>query len=204
MIFGVDTHKRSRTIVAADAVGKKLATKTVGTTTAARLALLCWAVEQSPRDRLWAIEDCRQLSRRLERDLLFAGERIVRVPPKLMAKARDSARTYGKSDPIDALAVARAALREPDLPVGRLDGPERELRLLIDHRENLLQERTKAVNPLRWHLHELDPGIDRRASADSHILPGMRADAARTYEQLVTPAARLPRRRTSVSTGLRR
>jgi hypothetical protein len=65
-----------------------------------------------------------------------AGERIVRVPPKLMAHIRDSARTYGKSDPIDALAVARAAQREPDLPVARLDGPDRELRL-VDHRQSL-------------------------------------------------------------------
>ena len=55
-------------------------------------------------------------SRRHERDLLAAGERIVRVPPKLMADARRGGRTYGKSDPIDALAVARAALREPGLP----------------------------------------------------------------------------------------
>ena len=60
MIFGVDTHKRSHTIVATDAVGKKLATKTVSTTTSAHLGLLCWAREQSPNDRLWAIEDCRQ------------------------------------------------------------------------------------------------------------------------------------------------
>ena len=159
MIFGVDAHKRSHTIVGVDAVGKKLATRTVGTTTSDHLDLLRWAGEQST-DRLWAIEDCRQMSRRLERDLLFAGELIVRVPPKLMAKVRDSARTYGKSDPIDALAVARAALREPNLPVARLDGPERELRLLVDYRETLLQERTKAVNRLRWHLHELDPSID--------------------------------------------
>ena len=62
----------------------------------------------------------------------------MRVPPKLMAQARDAARTYGKSDPIDALAVARAALREPDLPVAQLDGPARELRLLVDHREDLV------------------------------------------------------------------
>jgi transposase len=94
--------------------------------------------------------------------LLAAGEQIVRVPPKLMAHARDSARTYGKSDPIDALAVARAALREPGLPTARLDGPERELRLLTDHREDLVAERTRAVNRLRWHLHELDPGWDPR------------------------------------------
>jgi hypothetical protein len=32
------------------------------------------------------------------------------VSERLMAKARDS-RTFGKSDPIDALAVSRAALR---------------------------------------------------------------------------------------------
>ena len=67
------------------------------------------------------------MTRRLERDLLGAGERIVRVPPKLMANMRDSARTYGKSDPIDALAVARAALREDGVPAACLDGPDREL-----------------------------------------------------------------------------
>ena len=106
------------------------------------------------------MEDCRHLSRRLEADLLAAGERIRRVPPKLMAKARDSARTYGKSDPIDALAVARAALREPDLPMAQLDGPARELRLLVDHREDLVKDRTGHINRLRWHLHELDPSWD--------------------------------------------
>ena len=98
------------------------------------------------------------MTRRLERDLIAAGESVVRVSPKLMADVRDSARTYGKSDPIDALAVARAALREPDLPVARLDGVERELRLLIDHREDLIAERTRIISRLRWHLHELDPG----------------------------------------------
>jgi transposase len=74
-----------------------------------------------------------------------------------MANVRDSARTYGKSDPIDALAVARAALRERDLPIARLDGPDREVRLLLDHREDLVAERTRIMSRLRWHLHELDP-----------------------------------------------
>ena len=81
----------------------------------------CDGREGKGEDRIWAIEDCRHLSRRLERDLIAAGERVVRVPPKLMAHARGSARSYGKSDPIDALDVARAALREPDLP-GRPTG----------------------------------------------------------------------------------
>jgi hypothetical protein len=121
------------------------------------LVLLSWA-GQYGEELVSAVEDCRHLSRRLERDLLAAGQRIVRVPPKLMANMRDSGRSYGKSDPIDALAVARAALREPDLPVARLDGPEREVRLLVDHREDLVAERTRIISRLRWHLHELDPG----------------------------------------------
>jgi len=160
VVLGIDAHKRTHTVVAVDEVGRQLGVRvTESTSTAAHLALVVWADRFGPHRR-WAVEDCRHLSRRLERDLLGAGEQIVRVPPKLMARARDSARTYGKSDPIDALAVARAALREPGLAVARLDGPERELRLLVDHREDLVAERTRAVNRLRWHLHELDPDWD--------------------------------------------
>src|SRR4028119_1147858 len=62
--------------------------------------------------------------------------------------------------PMDALAVARAALRHVDLPVAQLDGPARELRLLVDHREDLVKDRTGHINRLRWHLHELDPTWD--------------------------------------------
>ena len=139
--LGVDAHKRTHTVVAVDQHGRQLAVKTIGTNTRDHLGLLTWAEKISDGDALlWAVEDCRHLSRRLERDLLAAGQAIVRVPPKLMANARDSARTYGKSDPIDALAVARAAQREPDLPAARLDGLDREVRLLTDHRESLVAE----------------------------------------------------------------
>jgi transposase len=160
VILGIDAHKRTHTVVAIDQAGRELGTKTtVATTTEAHLDLMRWADRFGPVRR-FAVEDCRHLSRRLETDLLAAGEQIVRVPPKMMAHARDSARTYGKSDPIDALAVARAALREPNLPVARLDGPSRELRLLVDHREDLVRDRTAHINRLRWHLHELDPSWD--------------------------------------------
>jgi transposase len=160
VIVGIDAHKRTHTAVAIEDAGRKLGEKTTRmTTTEANLELLRWADGLSS-ERRFAVEDCRHLSRRLEADLLAAGEELVRVPPKLMAHARDAARTYGKSDPIDALAVARAAWREPDLPVARLGGPSRDLRLLVDHREDLVRERTAQVNRLRWHLHELDPAWD--------------------------------------------
>jgi transposase len=160
VILGIDAHKRTHTVVVIDEVGRRLGEKTtMSTTTEAHLELVRWA-DRFGTERRWAVEDCRHLSRRLEADLLAAGEQLVRVPPKLMAHARDAARTYGKSDPIDALAVARAALREPGLPTARLDGPSRELRLLVDHREDLVRDRTAHINRLRWHLHELDPAWD--------------------------------------------
>jgi transposase len=156
VILGADLHKRSHTVVVIDETGRKLGEKTVAATADGHLELRRWAAGWP--ERRWALEDCRHLSRRLERDLVVAGESVVRVPPKLMAGARRSTREPGKSDPIDALAVARAALRETDLPVARLDGPERDVRLLVDHREDLVADRTQAVNRLRWHLHELLPG----------------------------------------------
>jgi transposase len=92
VVLGIDAHKRSHTAVAVDERGRKLGERTTGTTSENHLALLSWA-ERFGGERLWAVEDCRHLSRRLERDLLGAGERIVRVPPKLMAHARDAARS---------------------------------------------------------------------------------------------------------------
>ena len=156
--LGTDAHKKSHTIVAVDTAGAEIGSVTVAATGDGHLRAVQWAAQYD--NRMWAIEDCRALSRRLEADLLRIGERVVRVPPKMMAGARRSARQAGKSDPIDALAVARAALREPNLPVAQLDGPSREIRLLVDYRESLVKDRTAAQNRLRWRLHELEPGYD--------------------------------------------
>ena len=160
VIIGADLHKRTHTLVAVDHAGRKLASLTCSASTDGHVQALRWA-QQWP-DRSWALEDARQLSRRFEADLLRAGQAVVRVAPKLMAAARRSARTRGKSDPIDALAVARAALREPNLPVAQLDGSARRLRLLLDHRDDLVAERTRIQNRLRWHLHELQLGDEPR------------------------------------------
>jgi transposase len=156
IVIGIDPHMKSHTAVALDGVsGRHLAERTVSGSAAGCEDLLTWA-RRLGAERLFAIEDCRQVSARLERRLLPSGERLVRVPPKLMAKARSSARSYGKSDPIDAECVARAALREPDLPEARLAGPEGDVRLLSDHRDDLLGERKRLQARLRWHLYDLD------------------------------------------------
>jgi transposase len=157
VVVGADVHKRTHTFVAVDEVGRKLGEKTVRAITAGHREAVMWARERFGSELVWAIEDCRHLSARLERDLLTAGQKVVRVPPKLMAQTRASARTRGKSDPIDALAVARGFLREPDLPIASHDEVSRELKLLVDRREALVAQRTSTINRLLWRVHELDP-----------------------------------------------
>jgi transposase len=157
VVVGAEVHKRTHTFVAVDEVGRKLGEKVVAATSSGHAEAVMWARERFGDTVVWAIEDCRHLSARLERDLLTAGQQVVRVPPKLMAQTRASARTRGKSDPIDALAVARAFLREPDLPIASDDEVSRELKLLVDRREVLVAQRTATINRLRWRVHELDP-----------------------------------------------
>jgi transposase len=109
--------------------------------------------------RVWVIEDVRHVPGGLERFLIDRGETVVRLPPRLMADARQGVRERGKSDPIDALAIARAALREgvETLPAARLAGVELEIRLLALHRERLVDARTRLINELHWQLHDLWP-----------------------------------------------
>jgi transposase len=155
IVVGLDVHKHSLTAVAVDQLGRPLAERSgpVGGD------LLAWA-RSLDGERLWALEDCRHVTRGLERELVEAGERLVRVPPRLTAPQRRRGRTRGKSDAIDALAVARAALQEP-LSDGPRAGEEelRELKLLVDHRDDLIAERRRCQQRLRWQLHELDPQL---------------------------------------------
>jgi transposase len=132
IVIGVDVHKHSLTAVAVDELGRTLAERTGQV----EQELVDWARSLSEA-RLWALEDCRHVTRALERTLQDHGERLVRVPPRLTAPQRRRGRTRGKSDAIDALAIARAA----------------------HHRDDLVDERRRCQQRLRWHLHELDPGL---------------------------------------------
>src|SRR5437764_5329418 len=160
MVFGVDPHKQSHTAVAADELGRKKAQKTVRARRDGHRELIAWAREIAPAGRLWAVEDVRHVAGGLVRDLLAAGESVVFVPPKLMAGERRGGRERGKSDPVDALAIARLALREDaGLPAVRLDEQVLEVRRLSDYRDDLVAERTRVINRLRWMVHDLDPAL---------------------------------------------
>jgi transposase len=162
IVIGADTHKRTHTLAAVDAgTGRVLAVRTVRADGEGMLDAWRWA-HRLDDARVWAIEDCRQVSGRLERCLVAQGERVVRVPPKLMGQSRRGERRPGKSDEIDATAVARAALREgvDSLPTAALDERALQIRLLVDHRTDLVDERTRHQNRLRWHMVELDSELE--------------------------------------------
>jgi len=161
IVLGADTHKRSHTIAAlAAATGELVGEQTVQVGANGFAALVVWA-RGLGSERVWALEDCRHVSGSFERFLIARGERVVRVTTKLMADSRRQARGRGKSDSIDAIAVARAALREglDSLPAAHLDGPELDLRLLVDHRERLVRQRVALNNTRQWHLHDLWPEL---------------------------------------------
>jgi hypothetical protein len=112
IVIGIDPHMKSHAAVALDAVsGRSLGQASVTSDAAGCEALFAWA-RRLGDERLIAVEDCRHVSGRLERHLLLRGERLVRVPPKLMAKARSSAPAASPATVLSAkrrpLAVSRA------------------------------------------------------------------------------------------------
>ena len=102
IVIGVDPHKQSHTAVVVErATGELCGERTVKARRPGHEQLLEWA-RSLGGERLWALEDCRHVSVTLERYLLASGERVVRVPPKLMGQSRRGERRPGKSDEIDA------------------------------------------------------------------------------------------------------
>jgi transposase len=161
IVLGADTHKSSHTIGAVEmATGQVLGDKTIQVGSRGFAALLVWA-RGLRGERVWALEDCRHVSGALERFLIARGERVVRVSTRLMAGTRRSSRERGKSDQIDAISVARAALAAgiDTLPTAALAGPELDLRLLVDHRERLVRTRVALNSTLQWNLHDLWPEL---------------------------------------------
>lgn len=211
IVVGVDGHKNTHTLVAVDPLGRRLAQLTVTARPAGHEKAIAWM--RGFGTVLVAVEDCRHLTRRFEADLLNSGHQVVRVHTRLMAGARRSARERGKSDPIDAEAVARVALREPDLPKASLDGPSRDIKLLVDHRRTLVNQRTATGNKLRWFLHEIDPelavasrGLRRLCVLDrlAGALDGHSGMLAAIAAELVADCRRLTERINTLDGRLRR
>jgi len=157
VVIGVDPHKLSATIEVVDQRENVVGSGRF-TTDKAGFAAMRKYVKQWP-DREWAIEGSLGVGRPLAQRLLEAGERVVDVPAKLAARARLLDTGHGrKTDAHDAHSVAVAAVRSKDLRVLAPDGQLEALRMLVDHRDQLSNQRVASVNRLQRLLAELTPG----------------------------------------------
>jgi transposase len=164
IVIGVDVHKSTHALAAVDAAtGQLLGEREIAAREQGHLEALRWA-HGLEEEIVWAIEDCRDLSHHLEQALIAAGERVRRVAPKLMGVSRRGEREPGKSDQSDARAIARAVLREgiERFPAAFLNQDAAEIRLLCDHRDTLVNERTRLINRLRINLVVLDPELEAK------------------------------------------
>ena len=131
-------------------------------------------------ERRWAVENAGGLGRHLAGRLAAAGESVVDVPPKLSARVRVLSSFAGnarKNDGVDALATALAASRNERLAAVDPEAASEALRLLSERREDLVAERTRALNRLHALLRDLLPGgVVGKLSADraARILRGIR------------------------------
>ena len=162
IVLGADTHKRSHTVAAvAAATGELRGEQTVQVGARGFDALLRWA-RGLDGERVWALEDCRHVSGVAGAVSDRPRRAGVADPdaPDLPALARALA---SAASPIRStrIAVARVALQEglESFPVAHLDGPELDLRLLVDHRERLVRQRVALNSTLQWHLHDLWPEL---------------------------------------------
>jgi transposase len=157
VVIGVDPHKLSVTIEVVDDREKMLGSGRF-TTDRAGFAAMRKYVHQWP-EREWAVEGSLGVGRPLAQRLMEVGERVVDVPAKLAARARLLDSGHGrKTDAHDAHSVAVAAVRAESLRVLAPDGQLEALRMLVDHREQLSNQRVATVNRLQRMLAELTPG----------------------------------------------
>jgi transposase len=178
VVIGVDPHKKSIALAAVDeAKGELLERASFPQNRAGLRSLERWA-RRFP-ERRWAVENAGGLGRHLAGRLTASDESVVDVPPKLSARVRVlSTGNARKNDGVDALATALAALRNELLAAVDPEAASEVLRLLSERREDLVAERTRALNRLHGLLRDLLPGgVARRLSADwaARILRGIRA-----------------------------
>lgn len=159
--IGIDAHKSSLAVCLVDELGRELAAREFANEPKAHRALHGWVLRQAPGERRFGVESTGWIGRGIACYLLGRGEAVVDVRGSLTDRQRRRLRGEGKSDPRDALAIARVTARDQELPPVRVDSPSRDLKLLCDYRQQLIGERTRTTNRLHVDLVSLRPGYER-------------------------------------------
>jgi transposase len=176
LTIGVDAHKRVHQAIALDDRGQVVAAWRGPNAPQAWAELRTWA-EGLGEVRRWGIEGAHTYGHGLAQFLVSAGEVVHDVNPRLTAGERRYARRRGKTDRLDAEAVARVLARDrTHLPVVVLEDELAVLELLVREREDLRSEATRIRNQLHALLLRAEPGYEahlksalKRASSVAHL-----------------------------------
>lgn len=155
--IGVDAHKAIHVAIALNEAGQRLGEWSGGNTVGEWARFHEWMKSFNGQCQV-GIEGAGSYGRGLAGSLVHAGEVVYDINGRLTAIGRRHARRRGKSDRLDAEAVAQTVRRETDaLPRVVCNDDARILSLLCEEREALVQEATRVRNRLHTVLLELDP-----------------------------------------------
>ena len=155
--IGVDAHKSMNAAFALDDAGKELESWEGPNTEAGWQGLQKWAVNLGP-DRHWGIEGSWGYGRGLAQHLVAADETVYEINARWTALRRRSAHKPGKTDELDAHAIALFVRQEgAELPRVLLEDETTVLELLTGQREIAQTEATRLRNQIHALLLQIDP-----------------------------------------------
>jgi transposase len=161
--IGIDTHKATLAACAVDELGAALDERTFANDPVGHRDLAAWARRLAP-DGIVGLEGSASYGAAAARFLLADGLAVREVPPHLSRREHLGTRRAGKSDPGDALAIARVTARETHLPPVRVVDRSSEIGLLVEAREDAVAESTRVRNRLHADLLVLLPGYQDHAA----------------------------------------
>ena len=149
-VIGIDSHKDTLAACLVDHLGTPLEYRNISNTPAGHRQLVDWA--QTQNAARMAIEGSGTYGRPLGVAAVTAGLDVREVPPQLTAQARRRGRTQTKTDQVDALVIARIALRDHTLAAPTYWEDTEDLRVLVTYRRELVEDRTAQANRLHADL----------------------------------------------------
>ena len=179
MFIGIDTHKDTLAVSCVDSTGREVAQRSFGNSPAGHAKLLAWTCSRNLDIGRVGIEGSANFGAGVAHFLYAQGLDVREVPAKLTGRERTRLRRPGKTDPTDALAIARITARDPDLPPARRRGPHEDLKVLVDAREELVTARTAEANRLHADLSIMLPGYA------SHLRSLVQPDSVTKASQLL-------------------
>jgi transposase len=159
--IGVDSHKGSLAAASVDRLGRVLEIKEIPNDANGHRAAGEWIGALSG-DVVVGIEGSGSYGAALARALLAAGIVVVEVPAHMTHRERKKAPSRGKSDPSDAVAIARVTARDHTLPRIAASSVLEDLKLLSDRYDQLKRAHTATINRIHKHLVVARPGCHRQ------------------------------------------